>query len=88
MLIEQFMELTKKPIVIYFDDYIPENNATTLGGSNWEVRLKMGCEFVSVINRLGGDTTLVLLSEIGINGNSHVLMQELNNDVIAKLVAE
>ena len=74
--------------MIYFGDYIPENNATTLGGSNWEVRLKMAREFVAAINRHGGDAALVLLPEIGITGNSHFLMQELNNDVIAKLVAE
>lgn len=34
------------------------------------------------------DATLVLLPETGIKGNSHFLMQELNNDVIAKLVAD
>ncbi len=85
---EQFMELTKKPIVIYFGDYIPESNATTLGGSNLEVRLKMGREFINAINRHSGDATLVVLPEIGIKGNSHFLMQELNNDVIAKLVVE
>ncbi|MBD5356803.1 MAG: alpha/beta fold hydrolase [Bacteroides sp.] len=81
--VEQFMELTKKPIIIYFGDYIPENNATTLGGSNWEVRLKMAREFVAAVNHHGGDATLVVLPEIGIRGNSHFLMQELNNDVIA-----
>lgn len=85
---DAFMELTKKPIVIYFGDYIPESNATTLGGSNWEVRLKMAREFVSAINRHGGDATLVELPKIGIKGNSHFLMQELNNDVIANLVLE
>ena len=85
---EQFMELTKKPIIIYFGDYIPEENATTLGGSNWEVRLKMGREFVNAVNRHGGDATLIVLPEIGIKGNSHFLMQELNNDVIANHVAE
>lgn len=83
-----FMELTKKPVTIYFGDYIPESNATTLGGSNWEVRLKMAREFVAAINRHGGDATLVILPEIGIYGNSHFLMQELNNDIIADNVAE
>ena len=85
---ESFMELTKKPIVIYFGDYIPESNATTLGGSNWEVRLKMAREFVQAINRHGGNATLVELPKIGIRGNSHFLMQELNNDVIAAHVAQ
>ncbi len=84
---QQFMELTRKPVVIYFGDYIPESGATTLGGSNWEVRLKMAREFVAAINRHGGDATLVLLPEIGIKGNSHFMMQELNNDVIADNVA-
>lgn len=85
---EKFMELTRKPIVIYFGDYIPESGATTLGGSNWEVRLKMAREFVCAINRHGGNATLVELPKIGIKGNSHFLMQELNNDVIAAHVAQ
>lgn len=85
---EKFMELTRKPIVIYYGDYIPEADATTLGGSNWEVRLKMAREFVSAINRHGGNATLVELPKIDIKGNSHFLMQELNNDVIAAHVAQ
>lgn len=88
VLSEKFMELTRKPIVILYGDYIPESGATTLGGSNWEVRLKMAREFVNAINRYGGNATLIALPKIGIKGNSHFLMQELNNDVIAALVAE
>lgn len=83
---DMFAELTCIPIVIYFGDYIPESGATTLGGSNWEVRLKMAREFVAAINRQGGNASLVLLPELGIRGNSHFLMQELNNDVIAEQV--
>ena len=85
---DKFTELTKKPIIIYFGDYIPEANATTLGGSNWEVRLKMAREFVNAVNRHGGNAKLVELPKIGIRGNSHFLMQELNNDVIAAHVAQ
>lgn len=84
---ELFAQLTCKPLVIYFGDYIPESGATTLGGSNWEVRLKMAREFVRAVNRHGGNASLVLLPEIGIRGNSHFMMQELNNDVIADHVA-
>lgn len=64
------------------------SGATTLGGSNWEVRLKMAREFVSAINRHGGNATLVELPKIGIRSNSHFLMQELNNAVIAAHVAK
>lgn len=84
---DKFMELTRKPIAIYFGDYIPESGATTLGGSNWEVRLKMAREFVGAVNRHGGNATLVELPKVGIRGNSHFLMQELNNDIIAAHVA-
>lgn len=86
--VDKFMELTRKPVVIYFGDYIPESGAATLGGSNWEVRLKMAREFVDAVNRHGGNATLVELPKIGIKGNSHFLMQELNNDVIAAHVAD
>ena len=85
---DKFMELTRKPIVILFGDYIPESNAKTLGGSNWEVRLKMAREFVAAVNRHDGKATLVELPKIGIRGNSHFLMQELNNDIIGRLVAD
>lgn len=85
---DKFIELTCKPIVIYFGDFIPESDATTLGGSNWEVRLKMAREFVNTVNRHGGNATLVELPKIGIKGNSHFLMQELNNDAIAAHVAK
>lgn len=85
--VDKFMELTRKPVVIYFGDYIPEAGATTLGGSNWEVRLKMAREFVDAVNRHGGNATLVEPPKIGIKGNSHFLMQDLNNDVIAAHVA-
>ncbi len=85
---DDFMKLTRKPIAVYFGDYIPETGATTLGGSNWEVRLKMAREFVKAINRHGGNALLVELPKIGIRGNSHFLMQELNNDVIAAHVAD
>lgn len=85
---DRFMQLTRKPIAIYFGDYIPESEATTLGGSNWEVRLKMAREFVNAVNRHGGKASLIELPKIGIRGNSHFLMQELNNDVIADHVAK
>lgn len=42
---------------------------------------------VDAVNRHGGNATLVELPKIGIKGNSHFLMQELNNDEIAAHVA-
>lgn len=84
----QFERLTKIPIVMYFGDYIPETPSKNLGDENWRVRLQMGRKFVECINRHGGNATLVELPKIGIYGNTHFLMQDLNNDVLARLFAQ
>ena len=82
-----FMKLTKIPIVLYFDDYIPEEVTDKLGGENWRVRLQMGRKFVDAMNRHGGNATLVELPGIGIRGNTHFMMSDLNNAEIADLLA-
>lgn len=83
---EEFLKLTKIPIVLYFGDYIPEEVTDKLGGENWRVRLQMGRKFVETINKYGGDATLVELPKIGIYGNTHFLMSDLNNAQIASLL--
>ncbi len=83
---EQWKRLTEIPIVLYFGDYIPETPSKNLGDENWRVRLQMARKFVDTINRHGGNATLVELPRIGIYGNTHFLMQDLNNDVLADLL--
>lgn len=85
---DDFNKLTKIPIVLYFGDYIPEEPSKNLGDENWRVRLHMARKFVETINRHGGNATLVELPKIGIHGNTHFLMQDLNNDKIANLLNE
>ena len=85
---EQFKRLTKIPIVLYFGDYIPETPSKNLGDENWRVRLQMARKFVQTINRHGGNATLVELPKIGIYGNTHFLMQDLNNSELAELLDE
>ena len=84
----EFMKLTQIPIVLYFGDYIPEEATNKLGGENWRVRLQMGRTFVETINKHGGDATLVELPKIGIYGNTHFPMSDLNNVLIANLLSE
>lgn len=83
-----FIKLTKIPIVLYFGDYIPEEVTDKLGGENWRTRLQMGRRFVETINRHGGDATLIELPKIGIRGNTHFPMSDLNNTEIAGLLSE
>ena len=42
---------------------------------------------LDIVNRHGGDVTLVHLPEIGIHGNTHFLMSDLNNLQIADQVS-
>lgn len=83
--IEDFQKLAQIPIVIYFGDYIPDKPSKNLGDENWRVRLAMARQFVKAINKHGGQAILVELPKLGITGNTHFLMQDLNNDVIAEL---
>lgn len=83
-----FDKLTRIPIVIYYGDNIPTEPTSERGKDNWRVRLAMARLWVDAVNRHGGDATLVHLPEIGIIGNTHFLMSDLNNGEIADLIAK
>lgn len=80
---EDFNKLIQKPIVMYFGDNIGKEVSNELGKENWRTRLALGKLFVEAVNRHGGDATLVELPEIGIYGNTHFLMSDLNNVELA-----
>ena len=83
-----FDKLTRIPIVIYYGDNIPTEPTTERGKDNWRVRLAMARLWVDAVNRHGGDAELVHLPEIGITGNTHFLMSDLNNVQIADQVSQ
>lgn len=84
---EDFQKLTRIPIVIYYGDNFPTEPTTERGQDNWRVRLAMARLWVEAVNRHGGDARLVHLPEVGIQGNTHFLMSDLNNVQIAGLVS-
>ena len=86
--LSDFQKLTHVPIVIYYGDDFPVEPTAERGQDNWRVRLAMARLWVDAINRLGGDARLVHLPEIGIRGNTHFLMSDLNNVQIADLVSQ
>ncbi len=83
---DEFMRLTRIPIVMYFGDYIPDTVSENLGDENWRVRLAMARNFADAVNKNGGNATLIELPKIGIYGNTHFLMQDLNNKQLADLL--
>ena len=76
------------PIIIYFGDNIPTEPTPERGKDNWRVRLAMAKLWVAAVNRHGGDAKLVHLPDIGIRGNTHFLMSDLNNVEIADQVSK
>ena len=49
----------------------------------WAPRLRACREFVEAANAAGGKAELVMLPDMGIRGNSHMLMQDRNSLEIA-----
>jgi pimeloyl-ACP methyl ester carboxylesterase len=74
-----FMRLTKIPILVFYGDNIPEQASQNPGQEQWRVFLEVAKAWRDVVNRHGGDVTLVHLPGIGIHGNTHFLMSDLNN---------
>lgn len=85
---EQFLALTRIPILILYGDNIPEQAVDLPAQDSWRARLKMARLWRDAVNRHGGDVRLIHLPEIGIYGNTHFLMSDLNNVEIADLVAK
>ncbi len=72
---------TAMPILIMYGDYVDLS-------PRWSPRLK-GCrEFLAAANAAGGKVELVLLPDLGIKGNSHMLMQDRNNLQIADILVD
>ncbi|WP_246690070.1 esterase [Methylobacterium sp. WL7] len=68
------------PILVLFGDNVDAS-------PRWAPRLKQCRSFVAAANAAGGRAELILLPEIGIHGNSHMLMQDKNSLDIADWLA-
>ena len=66
----------KIPILVLFGDNIK-------GSPRWAPRLKQCRAFVLAANIAGINAELILLPEVGIHGNSHMMMQDKNNLQVA-----
>ncbi len=85
---EEFLKLTKIPIIIYYGDFIPAEPDPNPGADGWRARLAMARLWADAVNRHGGDVTVVHLPEIGVKGNTHFPFSDLNNIKIADLMSK
>ena len=80
---EEFLKLTKIPIVIYYGDNIASAPSKEWTKDHWRVRYEMAKLWAEAVNRHGGDVKVVHLPEIGIKGNTHFPFSDLNNITVA-----
>jgi pimeloyl-ACP methyl ester carboxylesterase len=66
----------KIPTLVLFGDYVDQS-------PRWAPRLEQCRKYADAIKKLGGKTELIVLPEIGIKGNSHMLMQDRNSVELA-----
>ena len=80
---EEFKKLCSIPIIIYFGDNIPSERSREPGEDFWRVKLTEAKRFADIVNSMGGNCAVVHLPEIGIKGNTHFIMSDLNNKEVA-----
>ncbi len=68
---------TKIPILVLFGDYVDQS-------PRWAPRLKACKEFAQAANKAGGRVDVILLSDVGIPGSSHMVMHDRNSLEVAE----
>lgn len=86
--LEDFRKLTRFPIVIFYGDHIATEPTDNYGADQWRAELSMGRKFAQLVNKYGGDCTVIHLPELGIKGNTHFMFADLNNVEIADLLSK
>ena len=80
------MELTKMPILIFWGDYIPDHPTEVFGNEFWRIGRIRSELFAKLINKRGGNARVIRLPDIGITGNTHNGISDMNNLQIAEMI--
>jgi hypothetical protein len=72
----EFKKLTKFPIQMVFGDYTDTRPI-------WAASVKVARTFCDIVNRHGGDCEVLLLTDAGLRGNTHIAFADLNNEAVA-----
>jgi pimeloyl-ACP methyl ester carboxylesterase len=72
-------KLKNTPVLMLFGDYVDQH-------PRWATFKKIDMEYGNAIKAAGGTVDWINLPDIGIKGNSHMLMQDKNSDQIADVI--
>lgn len=81
-----FQTFTRLPILLIYGDNIPATPCDVPELDIWRIRLQLAYRWAEVVNKRGGRVTVLHLPSMGIRGNTHFMMQDLNNDTIAQII--
>ena len=77
--VAQAAALKNTPVLMIFGDYVDQH-------PRWSTFKKIDMEYGNAIKAAGGTVDWINLPDIGIKGNSHMLMQDRNNAEIAEVI--
>ncbi len=83
---EQIRGLINIPILIVFGDNL--KNDTGMRGHVWQNCYEGWSRFVNRVNEAGGNATMIHLPDMGIRGNSHMMMEDTNSHQIADIMLD
>jgi hypothetical protein len=79
---EQVASLARLPILIVFGDHV------SVAPRNWLSAFENCKDFIARINTAKGNAKMLYPPDLGIHGNSHMIMQDKNNLEIADLILD
>ncbi len=83
---QQVSALATIPLLVVFGDNL--ENETGIAGHSWKTYYDAWGRFVQRLDAAGGKAQLLYLPDLGIRGNSHMLMQDTNNQQIADIILD
>ena len=81
----QIATLAKIPTLVMFGDHLSEVPKVVV---SWQEAFEACDSYVGKVRAAGGDAVMMHLPELGIRGNSHMLMQDKNNLQLADLIID
>ena len=81
---QQIATLATKPILVVYGDHL--DNPTGLNGFSWQTAFLDCKAFIARVNAAHGHAEMLHPAELGIRGNSHMIMLDKNNLQIADLI--
>jgi pimeloyl-ACP methyl ester carboxylesterase len=82
----QIAALAKVPTLILFGDNLPNDTGMGPNSITWQNRYDGCVAYSARIRAVGGKVEVIKTTDLGIRGNSHMLMQDSNSDQIADMI--